>query len=90
MKLIKAMRGTRDIYDAEALKFNFIEDETLDWIKIIGERYRNKKKELNVLDYDDLLVLWLKLLEEYPPPAPDQREGGQAPRPRMAQIFSGV
>jgi len=26
MKLIKAMRGTRDIYDEEALKFNFIQD----------------------------------------------------------------
>lgn len=47
-------------------RFNFLENETVDWIKIINTRYKTKKKELNVLDYDDLLVLWLKLLEEHP------------------------
>ncbi len=47
-------------------KFSFLEDETVGWIKIISTRYKTKKKELNVLDYDDLLVLWLKLLEEHP------------------------
>jgi len=47
-------------------KFNFIDPETIDLIKTIQTRYKNKKQELNLLDYDDLLFLWLKLLEEYP------------------------
>lgn len=36
MKLIKAMRGTRDIYDLEALKFNFIEDTAKELLENYG------------------------------------------------------
>lgn len=36
MKLIKAMRGTRDIYDVEALKFNFIEDTAKELLENYG------------------------------------------------------
>jgi len=36
MKLIKAMRGTRDIYDVEAQKFNFIEDTAKELLENYG------------------------------------------------------
>ena len=36
MKLIKVMRGTRDIYDVEAEKFNFIEDTAKDLLENYG------------------------------------------------------
>lgn len=36
MKLIKAMRGTRDIYDDEALKFNFIEKTAKELLENYG------------------------------------------------------
>ena len=36
MKLIKAMRGTRDIYDGEAKKFNFIEDKAKELLENYG------------------------------------------------------
>ena len=41
----------------------------------ITERYEAKKRSANVLDYDDLLRFWLKLLEEHPEIA--KRLGGQ-------------
>ncbi len=39
----------------------FVED-----VRSIADRYTEKKKELNVLDFDDLLCLWLQLLESHP------------------------
>ncbi|MBU1131027.1 ATP-dependent helicase [Patescibacteria group bacterium] len=33
-------------------------------IKLIAERYRHKKKVANAMDFDDLLINWLKLLRE--------------------------
>ncbi len=35
-------------------------------IKRVFDRFDGRKAEMNVLDFDDLLVLWLRLLEERP------------------------
>src|SRR5215831_15545427 len=34
-------------------------------IEEIEKRYANRKRDANAMDFDDLLVLWLKLLEEH-------------------------
>ena len=47
-------------------KYPQLDPSLLEKIKIIAQRYQTKKKNLNVLDYDDLLRLWLKLLQDYP------------------------
>jgi DNA helicase II / ATP-dependent DNA helicase PcrA len=36
-----------------------------DAIDSVAQRYRARKRETNVMDFDDLLVLWLKLLLEH-------------------------
>ncbi len=38
----------------------------LDDIQAVVERYRNRKRELNVMDFDDLLFYWETLLREHP------------------------
>ncbi len=38
----------------------------LDDIQAVVERYRNRKRELNVMDFDDLLFYWEALLREHP------------------------
>jgi DNA helicase-2/ATP-dependent DNA helicase PcrA len=35
-------------------------------IALIQQRYEERKRASNVLDFDDLLVLWLRLLQEHP------------------------
>jgi DNA helicase-2/ATP-dependent DNA helicase PcrA len=41
-------------------------EDCLDDMKRVFSRYTERKTEMNVLDFDDLLVLWLRLLEEHP------------------------
>lgn len=41
----------------------------LDWeeeIADVAARYRERKQAANAMDYDDLLILWLRVLEEHP------------------------
>ncbi len=38
----------------------------LDDIQAVVERYRRRKRELNVMDFDDLLACWETLLREHP------------------------
>ncbi len=40
--------------------------ELLDDIRAVAERYRKRKRELNSMDFDDLLLYWKKLLREHP------------------------
>jgi len=40
--------------------------ELLDDIQVVAERYRQRKRELNVMDFDDLLFYWEALLREHP------------------------
>ncbi len=47
-------------------KFPQLDQILLEKIKTISNRYKNKKKNLNLLDYDDLLFLWLELLKKFP------------------------
>jgi DNA helicase-2/ATP-dependent DNA helicase PcrA len=40
--------------------------DLLDDIRAVSERYRNRKRELNAMDFDDLLSYWEVLLREHP------------------------
>jgi len=40
--------------------------DLLDDIRAVAERYRNRKRELNAMDFDDLLFYWEALLREHP------------------------
>ncbi|NWF55595.1 MAG: ATP-dependent helicase [Syntrophaceae bacterium] len=40
--------------------------DLLDDIRAVAEHYRKRKRELNSLDFDDLLFYWKKLLREHP------------------------
>ncbi|MFQ5915079.1 MAG: ATP-dependent helicase [Nitrospinota bacterium] len=41
-------------------------EDSLPDIQGVLERFARRKTEMNVLDFDDLLVLWLRLLQEHP------------------------
>lgn len=47
-------------------KFSYLEKKLFKPTKKIAEQYQTRKKELNTLDYDDLLVLWLALIKKFP------------------------
>ncbi len=47
-------------------KFSYLDTELIEPIKNINNIYKNRKKEADLLDYDDLLFLWLKLLKKFP------------------------
>ncbi len=40
--------------------------ELLDDIRAVADRYRKRKRELNSMDFDDLLFFWKSLLQEHP------------------------
>jgi DNA helicase-2/ATP-dependent DNA helicase PcrA len=40
--------------------------DLLDDIRTVAERYRKRKRELNSMDFDDLLLYWRALLQEHP------------------------
>jgi DNA helicase-2/ATP-dependent DNA helicase PcrA len=40
--------------------------ELLDDIRAVADRYRKRKRELNSMDFDDLLFYWKTLLQEHP------------------------
>ena len=46
-------------------RYPFLYD-LLDDIRAVSERYRNRKRELNAMDFDDLLSYWETLLREHP------------------------
>ena len=54
------------ISTAISKRFDYIDEELSDTITLIAEKYRERKLNANTLDYDDLLSLWLRLLDEYP------------------------
>ncbi|MGB0756854.1 MAG: ATP-dependent helicase [Patescibacteria group bacterium] len=47
-------------------RFDYIDEELVPTIEVIAEKYTKRKLQTLTLDYDDLLLLWLKLLDEYP------------------------
>lgn len=47
-------------------KFSYLKNNILPQIIDIASIYEQRKKQHNTLDYDDLLLLWLKLMENNP------------------------
>lgn len=46
--------------------FSYLDKKLIAPIQKIVSAYQARKKELNALDYDDLLILWLKLIKKFP------------------------
>lgn len=61
-----AINSGQKIEKVFATKFSYLDPSLLDKMETIANRYKNKKKQLNSLDYDDLLLLWLKLFKKFP------------------------
>lgn len=66
MSMVSFTRNSQvPLSEAIDLKFsNF--SKLIDTLANVGARYAVKKQEANVMDFDDLLVLWLKLLTDNP------------------------
>jgi len=55
----------RSLEDLILEKYPFFYD-LIDAVRAVAERYRNRKRELNAMDFDDLLFYWKLLLQEHP------------------------
>jgi DNA helicase-2/ATP-dependent DNA helicase PcrA len=55
----------RSIADLLAGPFNHFEQFT-DKIAMLAQGYARRKRDTNAMDFDDLLVLWLKLMQDHP------------------------
>ena len=64
--VISMARNTRESIERTVVNFYPQHHELIDQIEGFAEAYAKRKREQNVVDYDDLLVLWLKLLEASP------------------------
>jgi DNA helicase-2/ATP-dependent DNA helicase PcrA len=60
-----AVNTRRPIDELVLDRYPFFYD-LLDDIRAVSERYRNRKRELNAMDFDDLLFYWEALLREHP------------------------
>lgn len=56
----------QDIGEVINWKFDNFRPEYKNYIKLIAEKYRDRKKQVNALDFDDLLIKWNELLEMDP------------------------
>jgi DNA helicase-2/ATP-dependent DNA helicase PcrA len=64
--LLSYARNTRQIFaDLFADRYNWL-DLAPERITPFVDAYESTKRKQKVVDYDDLLVLWLKLLQEFP------------------------
>jgi DNA helicase-2/ATP-dependent DNA helicase PcrA len=65
-RIISLSRNTRTgLGEILERRYSFFLDY-IDEIKAIEHHYKEKKKKLNLLDFDDLLCMWLSLMEEDP------------------------
>ncbi len=64
--IISMARNTCESIERTVIDFYPQHHEFIDRIEGFAAAYAKRKKEQNVVDYDDLLVFWLKLLEEAP------------------------
>ncbi|HEX3728373.1 MAG TPA: ATP-dependent helicase [Opitutaceae bacterium] len=65
-EIISLARNTRGSLAETVTRYFPQHEELMDRIPGFAERYARKKKEANVLDYDDLLEFWLDLLRKSP------------------------
>ncbi len=54
------------IEDVIAYKYKHINEALIPRLRAIADAYRKKKLASNVMDFDDLLVNWYRLLDEHP------------------------
>lgn len=60
-----ANNSQKNITQVFTEKFSYLETAILPQIEEIATLYKARKKQHNALDYDDLLLLWMQLLEEH-------------------------
>ncbi len=46
-------------------RYSYLDEAALPFIEDVAQEYRARKQKHNCMDFDDLLVLWLRLLNEY-------------------------
>ena len=63
---IISLARNKKILTEEIMKkdYDYLTDQEISSVKKISERYKQKKKEINSMDFDDLLINLLKLLSE--------------------------
>jgi DNA helicase-2/ATP-dependent DNA helicase PcrA len=59
---VNTHKSVREILEEQYDKFAHLAKEVAD----IQQRYGDRKRASNAMDFDDLLVLWVRLLEEHP------------------------
>ncbi|MGH8019416.1 MAG: ATP-dependent helicase [Opitutaceae bacterium] len=64
--MISLARNTRQSYDRTLYRYFPQHEELSEKIAVFGGAYEKTKRKHNVVDYDDLLVLWLELLAKAP------------------------
>ena len=64
--IISMARNTRESVERTVLDHFPQHHDFIDQIDAFAEAYGKRKREQNVVDYDDLLVFWLKLLDDVP------------------------
>lgn len=52
----------KSLYDLMKEKYDYLDDQELNMAQLISNRYMEKKKEANLMDFDDLLINLLSLL----------------------------
>lgn len=61
-----SLNSGKTLTEVYETSFSYLSQELLEPIKEIAHAYQKKKKQLNALDYDDLLLQWLKLMKKFP------------------------
>ena len=64
--IISMARNTREPIERTVIDFFKQHADFIEQIEQFAEAYEKRKREQNVVDYDDLLVFWLKLIETNP------------------------
>ena len=64
--MVSLARNTRQSYDRTLYRYFPQHEEFAEKIAVFGDAYEKVKRKHNVVDYDDLLVLWLDLLTKAP------------------------
>ncbi len=59
-----ASNSQKPISEVVELKYSYLGPKLIPVIEIINKAYQRKKQKTNVMDFDDLLINWLKLLKQ--------------------------
>lgn len=61
-----AKNSQRTISDVVTQNYDYLQSDILPMLENVAALYEEKKRESNVMDFDDLLINWLRLLRDVP------------------------